>query len=103
MEENKSRFRASPQEWGALLEELAASGMTASAFCRDRAVPVWQMRHRLRKARRGADDRRGFVEVLGGGEPGPAEGVWVEVGRHRIRVGRGFDADLLRRVAEALA
>ena len=103
MEENKSRFRASPQEWRALLEELAASGMTASAFCRGRAVPVWQMRHRLRKARRGANARRGFVEVLGGGEPGPAEGVWVEVGRHRLRVGRGVDADLLRRVAEALA
>ena len=52
MEENKSRFRAGPQEWRALLEELAASGMSASAFCRDRAVPVWQMHYHLRKAPR---------------------------------------------------
>ena len=49
MEENKSRFRASPQEWRALLEELAAGEMSTAAFCRDRAIPAWQMRHRLRK------------------------------------------------------
>jgi hypothetical protein len=102
MEENKSRFRAGPEAWRALLEELASSGMSAAAFCRERAIPVWQMRRRLRNARPGADARRGFVEIGRGGLD-PAEGVWVEAGRFRIRVGRGFDASLLRRVAEALA
>ena len=103
MEDKKSRFRAGPEEWRALLEDLASSGMSAAAFCRERAIPVWQMHYRTRKGKAVESARRGFVEVLGGGEPRPAEGVWVEAGQFRIRVGRGFDASLLRRVAEALA
>jgi len=102
MEENKSRFRASPQEWHALVEEMSSSGLSAAEFCRGHAIPVWQMRHRLRKVKDGAGAPGGFVEIERGGSD-PAEGLWVEAGRFRIRVVRGFDAALLRRVAEALA
>lgn len=102
MEENKSSFRASPQEWHALVEELALSGMSAAEFCRKRAIPVWQMHYWLKKVKDGASAPRGFVEI-GLSEFDPAEGLWVEAGRFRIRIVRGFDAALLRRVAEALA
>ena len=102
MEESTSRFRASPQEWHALVEELASSGMSAAEFCRRRAIPVWQMRYWLGKEKDGEVALRGFIEI-GRGESDPAAGLWVEAGRFRIRVERGFDAALLRRVAEALA
>ena len=102
MEENKSRFRASPQEWRALVEELASSGMCAAEFCRQRAIPVWQMRYWLQKQKDGKSTVRGFVEIGRSGLD-QEEGLWVEAGRFRIRIGRGFDAVLLKRVAEALA
>jgi hypothetical protein len=101
MEENKSRFRASPQEWHALVEELASSGMSAAEFCRKRGIPVWQMHYWLRKEKDSESTPRGFVEIGCSGLD-PAEGLWVEAGRFRIRIVRGFDAALLRRVAEAL-
>ncbi len=102
MEESTSRFRASAQEWHALVEELASSGMSAAEFCRKHAIPVWQMRYWLKKVKDGASAPRGFVEIGRSGLD-PAEGLWVEAGRFRIRIVRGFDASLLRRVAEALA
>jgi|LFRM01.2.fsa_nt_gb hypothetical protein len=102
MEENKSSFRASPQTWHALVEELASSGMSAAEFCRRRAIPVWQMRYWLKKVKDDASAPRGFVEI-GRNEFDPAEGLWVEAGRFKIRIGHEFDAALLRRVAEALA
>ncbi len=102
MEENKSRFRASPQEWHALVEELASSGMSAAEFCRKRTIPVWQMRYWLKREKDSESAPHGFVEI-GRSEFNPAEGLWVEAGRFRIRIVRGFDAALLRRVAEALA
>lgn len=102
MEEKKSSFRASPDEWHALVDELASSEMSAAAFCRKRAIPVWQMRYQARKGKAVESARRGFVEIGRGGLD-PAEGLWVEAGRFRIRIGHGFDAELLRRVAEALA
>ena len=102
MEENKSGFRASSKEWHALVEELASSGMSAAEFCRKRAIPIWQMRYWLKKIKDGESASRGFVEI-GRSEFDSAEGLWVEAGRFRIRIVRGFDAALLRRVAEALA
>lgn len=102
MEEDKSRFRASSQEWHALAAEFASSGMSAAAFCRKRGIPVWQMHYWLRKEKDSESTPHGFVEI-GRSEFNPAEGLWVEAGRFRIRIGRGFDAVLLKRVAEALA
>ena len=101
MEENKSRFRASPGEWHALVEEMSSSGLSVAEFCRRREVPVWQMRYWLGKEKVGESAQRGFVEIGRGGLD-PEEGLWVEAGCFRIRVVRGFDAALLRRVAEAL-
>ena len=102
MEENKSRFYASRDEWDALVEEFASSEMSAAEFCRKREITVWQMHYRIRQKKDSEPTRRGFVEIS---EPNPtlSGGFWVEVGRFRIRVERGFDKELLRHVAEALA
>ena len=102
MEENKSRFYASPNEWQALVKELASSGISAAEFCRKREVPVWQMYYRLGQKQVNEPTPRGFVEI-GKTDPTPSDGLWVETGRFRIRVERGFDKELLRHVAEALA
>jgi hypothetical protein len=100
MEENKSRFYASPNEWQALVKELASSGMSAAEFCRKRDVPVWQMYYRLGQKQVNEPTQHGFVEI---GKPDPKPcGLWVEAGQFRIRVERGFDTELLRHVAEAL-
>ncbi len=101
MEENKSRFRASPQEWHALVEKLASSGMSAAEFCRRHAIPVWQMYYWLKREKDRESTARGFLEI-GQEELKPVEGIWVEAGRFIIRIEREFDATLLRRVAEAL-
>ena len=101
MEENKSGFRASPKEWYALVEELASSGMNAAEFCRKRTIPIWQMRYWLKKIKDGESASHGFVEI-DRSEFDSAEGLWVEAGRFKIRIKRGFDAALLRCVAEAL-
>ena len=102
MDENKSRFYAGPNEWDALVEQFASSGLSAAEFCRKREVPVWQMHYRLRQKKDSEPTRRGFVEI-GKTESAPSGGFWVEAGRFRIRVERGFDKELLRHVAEALA
>ena len=101
MEENKSRFYASPNEWQALVKELASSGMSAAEFCRKRKIPVWQMYYRLAQKQVRASTPGGFVEI-GKTASTPSGGLWVEVGRFKIRVDRGFDTELLRHVAEAL-
>ena len=102
MEENKSRFYASPNEWQALVEEFASSEMSAAAFCRKRDVPVWQMHYRLRQKKDSEHKGRGFVEIRKI-ETAPTGGLWIEAGRFKIRVERGFDQELLRNVVEALA
>ena len=102
MEENKSRFYASPNEWQALVEEFASSEMSAAEFCRKREIPVWQMHYRLRQTKDGEPTQHGFIEI-GKTESAPSGGLWIEAGRFRIRVEQGFDKELLRHVAEALA
>ena len=101
MEENKSRFHASREEWHALVEELASSGMSAAEFCRKRRIPVWQMLYRLGQGKTNKK-HSGFVEIGQNKRP-PSSGFWIEAGRFKIQVERGFDAELLRHVAEALA
>lgn len=102
MEENKSRFYASPNEWQALVKELSSSGLSAAAFCRKREVPICQMYYRLGQKKVKDSTPRGFVEI-GKTDIASSSGLWVEAGRFRIRVERGFDRELLRYVAEALA
>ena len=102
MEENKSRFYASPNEWQALVTELASSGMSVAEFCRKREIPICQMYYRLGQKKFTEPAQRGFIEI-GKTEPAPSGGLWIEAGRFRIRVERGFDKELLQHVAEALA
>ena len=102
MEENDTKFRASPAEWLVLVDEFESSGMSAAAFCRAREIPVWQLYHRLDRMKAVKKQQRGFVEI-GRNEPAPSGGLLIEVGRLKIRIERDFDADLLRRVAEVLA
>lgn len=106
MDEAKTAARAARrEEWGRVLDELAASGLTAARFCRERGVPAWKLAY-WRKALRGdappAQAGGGFVE-LSAREPCGAAGVWVEAGRWRVRAEPGFDAATLRRAAEALS
>ena len=102
MEENNTKFRASPAEWLVLVDEFESSGMSAAAFCRAREIPVWQLYHRLDRMKAVKKQQHGFVEI-GRNEPAPSGGLLLEVGRLKIRIERDFDADLLRRVAEVLA
>ena len=102
MEENKSKFYASPNEWQALVKALASSGLSAAAFCRKREIPICQMYYRLGQKKVNNSAPRGFVEI-GKTDSTPTGGLWIEVGQFKIRVERGFDKELLRHVAEALA
>lgn len=91
------------EKWRRILLEQQASGMTAAAFCRGRAIPCWKFSY-WRKALglRGSEGARpdGFVEV---GPTRRSAGVWVEAGRWRVRVEPGFDAGTLLRAVTALA
>lgn len=101
MEEKKSRFYASRDEWHALMKELASSGMSAAEFCRKREIPICQMYYRLGQKKFTEPAQRGFIEI-GKTESMPRGGLWIEAGRFKIRVERGFDTELLRYVVDAL-
>jgi hypothetical protein len=93
-------FRATAEQWQGLLEECCTSGKSIRGYCRERGIPHRQMYYYLRRARK-ANACQGFIELEREREaPG---GIWIEAGRCRIRVKRGFDAELLREVAEALS
>jgi hypothetical protein len=96
-------------EWRGILEQQAASGLTAAGFCRERGIPAWKfsywraaLRPRLSPPSR-ADSAGGFVELSVSARPGGGTGVWIEAGRWRLHVEPGFDAAALRRAAEALS
>ena len=95
--ERRAAARAS---WERVIGEYEASGQTGSAFCRDRGLPVWQFRYWLKALRQTEAAPTGFVELSSDVRD---PGVWVACGRWRVHVGDGFDAGVLRRVAEALA
>jgi len=92
-----SVLRATQGEWERLLEEFGTSGKSIRGFCREKGVSVSQMSYHLRRARK-ADAGGGFVELV---REAPCD-LWVEAGKCRIQVRRGFDAELLRQVAAAL-
>ena len=95
--EQRAAARAS---WERVIGEYAASGRTAAAFCRERGLRVWKFRYWLKALRPAGAAPAGFVELTPGARDA---GVWVACGRWRVHVGDGFDAGVLRRVAEALA
>jgi hypothetical protein len=95
--ERRAAARAS---WERVIGEYAASGRTAAAFCRERGLRVWQFRYWLKALRQAEAASAEFVELSSDVRD---PGVWVACGRWRVHVGDGFDAGVLRRVAEALA
>jgi hypothetical protein len=95
--ERRAAARAS---WVQLIGAFEASGKTGAAYCRDRGLPVWQFRYWLKALRQAEVAPTGFVELSADVRD---PGVWVACGRWRVHVGDGFDAGVLRRVAEALA
>ena len=90
-------FRATTEQWQGLLGEYWDSGKSIRSFCRERGIPQSQMNYRLMQAHK-ANAEHGFIELV---RETPCK-LWVEAGQCRIRVERGFDAELLRQVAEAL-
>ena len=94
------RRAAALASWEQVIGEYAASGGTAAAFCRERGLRVWQFRYWLKALRAGEETSAGFVELRAATRD---SGVWVSCGRWQVHVDDGFDAGVLRRVAEALA
>ena len=92
-------FRATPDQWSVILEEYRASGKSIRGFCLDKAIPLSQMTYHLGRARKAQRDI-GFIELIRKSSGG---GICIEAGSCRIHVERGFDAELLRRVVEALS
>ena len=97
------------EHWRPIVAAQARSGQSAAAFCRERGL--WPSSFfRWKRILEGAKPVPGFVEVeLGATAAGEAGaeakpgGVTVEVrGGRRLRVERGFDAELLRQVLRVL-
>lgn len=102
-------------DFPSLLAEFDASGQSAAAFARSHGLAPWRLYHALsrRKARAQSAEARASA-------PRPAmlpvrvvpdtvaarAGSSLELelaGGHRLRIGRDFDAELLRRVLGALS
>jgi len=100
MEETKATgFRATSEQWQVLLGEFSTSGKSARCFSREKGIPHNQMRYRIQRERN-KQKKHGFIELIQESSPG---NLWVEAGVCRIHVRRGFDAELLKQVAEALS
>jgi hypothetical protein len=93
-----TKFRATAEQWRGLLKEHAVSGKSARGFSREKGIPRSQMYYHLRRSHK-AQTGTGFIEIK---REAPSS-LWVEAGKCRICVQRGFDAELLRQVAEALS
>jgi hypothetical protein len=103
----KIKRRRSRAEIKQLVAEYEASGLGRTAFCQQRGLSLSTLaRYRRRQEQTGGDASEGkrwlAVEVSGsaaiaGGEKASGLAVVVPGGR-RIEVGRGFDADTLKRL-----
>jgi hypothetical protein len=99
----------------ALLVEHDASGLSTAAFARAKGIPAWKLygalhrRSGKRRARHSAERVAGpsaFVPVRVTVPGAPNSGARLELvlhGGHRLLIGADFDAQLLRRVLEALS
>lgn len=104
LEGSQVAMRAARREgWRKILEEQAASGLSAAQFCREREIPAWKFSYWRRALRDETVDACGFgfVELRPPGHCG--SGVWVEAGSWHVHVAVGFDGATLRRVAETLS
>src|SRR5438270_9773463 len=93
------------QRWGHIIDQQRASGLSVAVFCRQRALPVSSLYAWKRRFSQETVDH-GFVEAKITPIPAAAEGAGViEVclpGGRRLRVGRGFDPDLLGELIAAM-
>jgi hypothetical protein len=80
-----------------------ASGQSAAAYCASHGMSEQSLR-RWRNEVEGRPSSRapGFVRIEVARRP-PSRVLTLEVGRARVRVEAGFDAELLRDVVEALS
>jgi len=90
---------APSERWQVLVEEYSVSGKSVRGFCREKGIPYSQMYYYLRRSRSAAT-AHGFIELV---PESSSCNLWIEAGSCRIHVRRGFDAVLLRQVAEALS
>jgi len=95
---SEAQHRGTPEHWQGILGEYSLSGKSARGFCREKGIPPSQLYYYLRRARKAAEADGGFIEVV---RESPCN-LWLEAGNCRIYVKRGFDAELLRQVSEAL-
>ena len=103
------RHRRGRAEIQQLVAEFEASGLTRTAFCRDRGLSLSTLaRYRRRQPQQASGGAGGgkrwlAVEVVGPTVGDSVSGLAVLLaGGRRIEIGRGFDARTLRQLVLAL-
>jgi len=94
------KYRATPEQWRLLVEEFSRSGKSLRSYSRDKGIPPTQFHYQVYRARKQRPEH-GFMELVRATEA-PCK-LWIEAGKCRVHVERGFDAELLKQVAEALS
>ena len=91
-------------QWRTLVDQQAASGLSAAAFCREHGISLQRFygwRRRFRE-QRSVKDSASFVELVPCRDQ-PHSGVRIRLGDTlSIEVQRGFDPFTLRAVMEAI-
>jgi transposase len=90
--------------WREVLDRQQASGLSVASFCRRRglsAASLYAWRRRLSAGAAPAFVEAKVVEPAQVPETAGAIEVWLRGGR-RVRVGRGFDPELLGKLVAAL-
>ena len=101
-----NREKRSAQFWAEHIRRWAASGQSRRRYCKDAGLSYWTFREWQKRQLKGAEGEAGLVRVPREIIPGGAafgSGIEIELpGSIIIRVGRGFDAELLRNVVREL-
>lgn len=96
MKKDKSKH----EYWQSVLAEFASREQTVKEFCRSRNLAVWQF-HYWKKQLTVAP--AGFKQLILSADAQPScRSICLQIGRVRIEVEKGFDADVLRQVLEIL-
>ena len=92
-------------QWRAVVAEQAKSGLSASAFCRERRIKVSLFYRWRRRLRNGAEKSgsSGFLELAPDTAPQSGSGIRIHLGNGlSIELERVFDPLTLRTAIEAL-
>lgn len=101
-----NREKRSAKFWAEHIRRWTESGLSRRQYCTDAGLSYWTFREWQKRQSKGAGGKAELVRVPreiipGGGAFG--SGIEIELpGSIIIRVGRGFDADLLRDVVREL-